>query len=828
MKRSSAKMRKALMVAAGLLLGASSRVQSITYVVDQFNPSGTGGYSYSGGQINNVWANWFGGAYQSATWDSTSDASNNANSGSLKIVSSFNSTNNQYEVYDGLNGISPALNGLLYTNFQCDVRFDAGSAVTTNGGTAVFGHLQFGVATPSFGQDYFGSIDVPASNTNWVHVSVPVDAAADTNLLTISDVLIHIYGPYYSPALNGASTLWIDNIQFTGPAPATNDSCLVDAGKVYQHIDGFGASSAWDGSWNSTQADMFFATNVIGSGKSNDGRTNFTFTSIGLSLLRNHIAYAGTTSATAIPGTVETSIMQMAQARGARVWSTPWTPPAGFKSTNDIYDTMTATGGGINGGSYLGSGNNATNLAYAGQLANYVAGMKNTYGVNLYAISIQNEPDAQVNTYEACQWTGQQFHDFVTNLYAALAAKGVGSTKIILPESQNWEINTGLYTPVLSDPVTASETGIIADHDYVANNNAGDLSTPAQVATQGQALWETEVSQFGPYDGSITNALYWAGRIHLFMTAAQANAWHFWWIVPDGSDNEGLVDTNGIPSKRMYAIGQFSRFVRPGYYRINATNTATPEISAYRDSASPGFAVVAINNNPFAMNESFTLTNFSGVKSVTPWITSGNDSLASQAVVGVTNFSFSYTLPPMSVVTFAGQAVTDSPPVLAAVANRTINPGVTLVITNTATDTNNPQPILNFSLLSAPTNAGLAAVNGTNGVFTWRPTVSQAGTTNAVRVRVADNNTPSLSATNNFTVTVNPVSQPVLGPAGITNGTVMLKVTGIQGPDYTLLSSSNLFAWQAIYTTNSPLLPMTLTDTNAGATARFYRIQLGP
>ena len=37
--------------------------------------------------------------------------------------------------------------------------------------------------------------------------------------------------------------------------------------------------------------------------------------------------------------------------------------------------------GGIDGGSFLGSGD-ATNLAYASQLANYVASMKTNYNVN--------------------------------------------------------------------------------------------------------------------------------------------------------------------------------------------------------------------------------------------------------------------------------------------------------------------------------------------------------------------------------------------------------------------------------------------------------------
>jgi glucuronoarabinoxylan endo-1,4-beta-xylanase len=148
----------------------------------------------------------------------------------------------------------------------------------------------------------------------------------------------------------------------------------IDWTNVHQRIDGFGASSAWNGSWTTAQADMLFSTN------NNISYQSGTYNGVGLSLLRNHITYASTTSSNATPGTVETSIMQMAQARGARVWSAPWTPAAGFKSTNDIYDSSIATGGGINGGSYLGFGNNVTNLNYASQLANYVASMKNTYG----------------------------------------------------------------------------------------------------------------------------------------------------------------------------------------------------------------------------------------------------------------------------------------------------------------------------------------------------------------------------------------------------------------------------------------------------------------
>jgi hypothetical protein len=45
-----------------------------------------------------------------------------------------------------------------------------------------------------------------------------------------------------------------------------------------------------------------------------------------------------------------------------------------------------------------------------------------------------------------------------------------------------------------------------------------------------------------------------------------------------------------------------------------------------------------------------------------------------------------------------------------------------------------------------------------------------------------------------------------------------------------LLTTTNLMtgSWQVLYTTNSPVTPLTLVDTNPADPARFYRIQLGP
>src|SRR5262249_60479521 len=99
--------------------------------------------------------------------------------------------------------------------------------------------------------------------------------------------------------------------------------------------------------------------------------------------------------------------------------------------------------------------------------------------------------------------------------------------------------------------------------------------------------------------------------------------------------------------------------------------------------------------------------------------------------------------------------VSNFTPVLAAVSNRTINFGMNLTITNLATDADLPPQTFLYTLLSTVTNA---AIGPTNGEFNWRPLVTQANSTNQFGVVVTDNGAPSLSATQSFSVIVNPLT----------------------------------------------------------------------
>jgi glucuronoarabinoxylan endo-1,4-beta-xylanase len=563
----------------------------------------------------------------------------------------------------------------------------------------------------------------------------------------------------------------------------------VDWNDMHQRIDGFGGGVVFLNPASMDPVTTANADTLFGASNANQ---------LGLSLIRVGINQNTNWNNALLDG-------QKAVARGARILASPWTPPVSMKTTN-------AT----SGGSLL-----TTQYAnYANYLNNFALYMKNN-GAPLAAISIQNEPDFLL-TDPSCGWTSTQLQTFCHNNASAITA-----APVLMPESASYD--QSLSDATLNDPVAASNVTFVGEHLYgpsdpsvpVLNyNDPVPIVDYPNAHNKGKPTWMTE---YLVNDQTIGWAISTAKQIHDCLTIGNMSAYIWWKCLGDAN---GLVNASGVPQIRGFVMAQFSRFVRPNYYRIGVTNTTTVSISAYKDTNSPSFAIVAINTNlTTSIVQTFGLTNFNAA-SVTPWITSSTQSLAVQSPVTLTNSSFTYTLPPLSVVTFAGQAAVNTRPVLMPVANQTINAGVTLIITNIATDSDAPPQALTFSLLTGPTNATL---NATNGVLTWRPLVGQAGSTNPVNVEVSDNGSPGLSATNNFTVKVNPLPAPPLQLQVVSPGQVNLTVIGTPGPDYTLLTTTNLIAnWQVLLTSNSPPMPLTLVDTNTTDAIRLYRLQLGP
>jgi glucuronoarabinoxylan endo-1,4-beta-xylanase len=109
-------------------------------------------------------------------------------------------------------------------------------------------------------------------------------------------------------------------------------------------------------------------------------------------------------------------------------------------------------------------------------------------------------------------------------------------------------------------------------------------------------------------------------------------------------------------TKRLWVLGNYARFVRPGFVRVS-TSGAAPSgvlVTAYQNPADGTVVVVAINSNTSAIPLSLYV---SGVVpcGMTPWVTSAADNLASKTPITVANARFSATLDAQSVTSFVGK-----------------------------------------------------------------------------------------------------------------------------------------------------------------------------
>ena len=102
--------------------------------------------------------------------------------------------------------------------------------------------------------------------------------------------------------------------------------------------------------------------------------------------------------------------------------------------------------------------------------------------------------------------------------------------------------------------------------------------------------------------------------------------------------------------------------------------------------------------------------------------------------------------------------VVTTPPELIVPDTQTIYAGQTLTVTNSATNSFLPNATYTFRLVSPPSNASITR----NGVLTWPIPIAQPSGTNTITVKVTDNSTPPLTATNSFVVVVVNPWEPVL------------------------------------------------------------------
>jgi hypothetical protein len=287
-----------------------------------------------------------------------------------------------------------------------------------------------------------------------------------------------------------------------------------------------------------------------------------------------------------------------------------------------------------------------------------------------------------------------------------------------------------------------------------------------------------------------------------------------------GWTNTCYVDSISWPD----SAPDFILSANPGSLTVTGGSNGTSTITVTATNGLNGCYTLSATNLPSGVTAAFAANPITGGASLltlaaTNTVTSGTSNVTIVARCGLLTHTTTIVL------TLNGVTLSNTPPTLYPIGNQTVNVGQTVAFTASATDTDQPPQKLTFALLAGATNATLSAKSG---AFTFRPLTTQAGSTNDFTLMVADDGTPSLSATQSFTVTVNPLTQPDISNISFVGGQFSFSVSGQSGPDYAIQTSTNLTDWTTVFVTNSPALPFNWTDAPADEPQRFYRIKLGP
>ncbi|WP_150271875.1 carbohydrate-binding protein [Paenibacillus tepidiphilus] len=452
----------------------------------------------------------------------------------------------------------------------------------------------------------------------------------------------------------------------------------------------------------------------------------------------------------------EVDTAKAAIAKGATVFASPWNPPT------DMTETFTRNGESAKRLRY------DKYAAYAQHLNDFVTYMKNN-GVDLYAISVQNEPDyAHTWTW----WTPEEMLRFMKENAGSI------NCRVIAPESFSYLKN--MSDPILNDPQALANMDILGAHTYGTSFSNFPYPLFKQKGA-GKELWMTEVyyPNSNNYSANLwPEALEVAYHMHNAMVEADFQAYVWWYI----RRQYGPMNEDGTISKRGDSMAQFSKFIRPGYVRVDATKN--PETNVYT-SAYKGdnkVVIVAINKGTSAVNQRFVLQNGTA-SSVSSWVTDASRKVAAGASATVSSNAFTAQLPAQSVTTFVAALGSGSGTINGTVYEAETGTTLTAAVTETTNSGYNGSSYVNFTAL-------------TDAAIQWNSIYCATASTKYVKFRYA-----LASGTRNLDVYVNGTKvitnlafaetgswttwgeKTIQVPMNVGNNTLKVVTTGADGPN---------------------------------------------
>lgn len=393
---------------------------------------------------------------------------------------------------------------------------------------------------------------------------------------------------------------------------------IIDINKEYQTIRGFGGIDHPE--WTGSSLTDSQKKTAFGNGDNE----------LGLTILRVFVNPDKNQWYKALP------TAQYATKMGdVTIFASPWEPPADL-----------AESGGSNGKLHIPKSNYA---AYAQHLNDFGTYMKDN-GVDLYSISVQNEPDyASEWTY----WSTDETTDFIANYGDMITSTRLMSPESFqyAPENASWVPDGGkkFYRKILNNSKAMENCDLFGTHMY---GTAREWMDFPDLENSGKEIWMTEVyvpNSDADSANRYPEAIQVAENIHNAMVVGNMSAYTWWYI----RRSYGLMTEDGNISKRGYCMAQYSKYVRPGDVRIDAIEQPAEDVlvSAYKGDDNQ-VTIVAVNKSDSEYTQNFVIDNDRNISNVDRYRTSSSENLSPTLNMNYSDHNFYTQLPANSVSTF--------------------------------------------------------------------------------------------------------------------------------------------------------------------------------
>ncbi|KAF4634818.1 hypothetical protein G7Y89_g3287 [Cudoniella acicularis] len=325
-----------------------------------------------------------------------------------------------------------------------------------------------------------------------------------------------------------------------------------------------------------------------------------------------------------------------------------WSAPAFMKDNNE--DTDGGLLCGVTGSSNSSCAGQDWRQAYADYLVQYLRYYEEA-GVHITHVSWLNEPEL-TEPYASMVSDGKQAADFLKVFTPTLRKSGL-DVKILCCDAAGWEYQRQMVTDIQkagAEPLM----DIIASHGY--------SSPPTTPFASKLPTWQTEWADLSdPWttawdaEESDGEGFTWAVKIQDSFVQSNCTAFIYWIgaeISPGNSMLIRLGNDTVEPSKKLWAMAQFSRFVKPGAVRVGSTSTnSTLHVSAFQN-ADGGLAIQVINTHENDTDVQLVVQGATSLGSGRSWLTDNTNDLTDQGGFQVSGGASNQTVQGRSMTSF--------------------------------------------------------------------------------------------------------------------------------------------------------------------------------